>query len=109
MRICFDLDETICTGRPYVDSVPIPETVAMISSLKEKGHDIIIHTARGMSSCNGNIDAVLEKYEQLTLSQLESWGVKYDEIIFGKPSADLYVDDKGANVLIIPYLDKILR
>ena len=30
-----------------------------------------------------------------TKKQLKKWNVKYDELIFGKPSYDLFVDDKN--------------
>jgi hypothetical protein len=32
---------------------------------------------------------------ELTKQQLEEWGVKYNELIMGKPHADLFIDDKG--------------
>jgi hypothetical protein len=32
---------------------------------------------------------------QFTLKQLKNWGVKYNKIIFGKPSYDVFVDDKA--------------
>jgi hypothetical protein len=32
---------------------------------------------------------------ELTKQQLKDWGVKYNELIFGKPDADIFVDDKG--------------
>ena len=31
----------------------------------------------------------------MTESQLNSWGCKYHELIMGKPSGDVYIDDKG--------------
>jgi hypothetical protein len=31
----------------------------------------------------------------LTLKQLKKWGVKYHKIYFGKPSFDLFIDDKS--------------
>ena len=36
-----------------------------------------------------------DKYYSLTYSQLSDWGVKFHKLIMGKPSGDLYVDDKG--------------
>ena len=30
----------------------------------------------------------------MTLKQLKKWDVKYHKLIFGKPSFDLYIDDK---------------
>ena len=31
----------------------------------------------------------------LTKQQLKKWGLSYDKLIFGKPSYDLFVDDKS--------------
>ena len=31
----------------------------------------------------------------LTKQQLDDWGVKYHELIMGKPHADYFIDDKG--------------
>ena len=30
-----------------------------------------------------------------TKQQLEKWGVKYHKLFLGKPSGDIYIDDKG--------------
>ena len=30
-----------------------------------------------------------------TVQQLGTWGVKYHSLFLGKPSGDVYVDDKG--------------
>ena len=31
----------------------------------------------------------------MTKKQLKKWGLKYDKLIFGKPSYDFFVDDKN--------------
>ena len=108
MRICFDLDETLCTGK-HEKAVPIPGVKDLLFRLKEKGYHIIIYTARGMGSSNGNIGLAIKKVGRLTLNQLEEWGFVYDEIIFGKPSADLYVDDKAINANLMPRLEEIVE
>ena len=33
----------------------------------------------------------------MTLKQLKNWDVKYNKLIFGKPSFDIYIDDKNIN------------
>jgi D-beta-D-heptose 7-phosphate kinase/D-beta-D-heptose 1-phosphate adenosyltransferase len=53
--------------------------------LYDAGHYIKLFTARG--SRNG-LD-----FRELTESQLKEWGLKYHELIFGKPHADIYVDN----------------
>lgn len=35
------------------------------------------------------------RVKKITTSQMKRWGVKYHKVIFGKPSFDLFVDDKG--------------
>ena len=32
---------------------------------------------------------------KFTKKQLNNWGLKYNQLIFGKPSYDLFVDDKN--------------
>ena len=109
MRLCFDLDETLCTGYPYSEATPIWSAIDVLNRLKDSGHVIIIHTARGMNTNKGSIGKVVRDIGKLTLEQLDSWGVQYDEIVFGKPSADFYIDDKALNADLIPILDKIIE
>ncbi len=99
MRICFDLDETLCTGYPYSDAKPLPGSKELLLRLHADGHKIIIQTARGMGRADGNIGKALATIGELTLQQLSSWGFVYDEIYFGKPAADLYVDDKSLSTI----------
>lgn len=97
MRYVFDLDGTICTqtNSDYHLAEPFKDRILLINSLYDQGNDIIIHTARGMSS--SDIDKAKLSYFELTKNQLYQWGVKYNELIFGKPSGDIYIDDKGLN------------
>ena len=44
---------------------------------------------------------------KMTENQLKKWGLNYHKLIFGKPSFDLFIDDKtifykkiGTNILI---------
>ena len=108
MRICFDLDNTLCEG-PYEEAKPIVGVRELLYRLKDEGHTIIIHTARGMSSSNGNIGRVISRLGKLTLDHLEEWDFPYDELVFGKPAADIYVDDKAVNAVLIHKLEHILR
>ncbi|MFE6796950.1 5' nucleotidase, NT5C type [Paenibacillus chitinolyticus] len=97
MRIVLDLDGTICTlkkeGESYADVTPLPGSVEALRRLKEEGHRIIIHTARHMKTCGGNVGEVLARVGSLTLDWLERYEIPYDEIVFGKPYGDVYVDD----------------
>lgn len=99
LRICFDLDGTICTtkkdGETYADVKPIPGAIETIRRLRESGHTIIIQTARHMRTCEGNVGKVLAKQGAVTLKWLDDHNVPYDEIHFGKPHADIFVCDKA--------------
>ena len=48
-----------------------------------------------MKTCDGNIDLVIEKIGSKTIDWLSKNNVPYDEIHFGKPWADIYIDDNG--------------
>jgi len=87
--ICFDLDGTLCTNTfgDYESAEPFPWAIARVNALAEQGHRIIVFTARGTAT---GID-----WNDVTRGQLERWGVRYDDLHFGKPSADVYVDDRA--------------
>jgi cytidyltransferase-like protein len=96
MRYCFDIDGTLChtpdneLGKPdYSNAIPLPWMVREVNRLYDQGDHIIMMTARGRGS---GID-----HTELTKNQLKNWGVKYHELepMFHKPTADLFIDDKG--------------
>ena len=95
MRICFDLDLTLCTGKPYATAEPLEGAVELCRRLRAEGHTVIIQTARGAGTASYNPGLQLATIGRMTLEQLDCWGLEYDEIYFGKPSADVYVDDKS--------------
>ena len=63
--------------------------------LKKEGHYLIIHTGRHMRTCKGDVEKVIERVGKVTEDWLEKWQVPYDELVFGKPYADMYIDDLG--------------
>ena len=95
--ICFDLDNVICFTNKnfYKESKPNIEAIKKINLLYKKGFIIKIFTSRFMGRSNENISVAKKKGFKLTEEQLLSWGVKYHSLIFGKPSFDLYIDDKA--------------
>jgi capsule biosynthesis phosphatase len=99
MRICCDLDGVICEIRApdqsYADVRPLPGAVEKLKALRAAGHTIIIATARHMKTCDGNEGLVLARQGKVTLDWLARHGVPFDEIYFGKPWADIYVDDNA--------------
>ncbi len=96
--ICFDIDNVICkttNTKDYSKSIPIKKNIKTINKAYNKGFYIIIYTARYMGRHNGNLTKVMKQIKPLTLKQLKNWGVKYHKIYFGKPSFDLFIDDKS--------------
>lgn len=91
MIYCFDLDGTLAIGirREYEGARPLEGRIAMVNALFDAGHTIKIFTARGATT---GID-----WRELTEKQLHDWGLKYHELIMGKPHADFYIDDKAIN------------
>ena len=96
-RICFDLDNTLVTYPTvvgdYNSCLPIERNIRFLRFLKQEGHHIIIHSARRMRTHAGDASAAIDDIGELTKRQLERFNIPYDEIIFGKPYADMYVDD----------------
>jgi len=50
-----------------------------------------------MGRSNENINKAKKLGFNFTESQLKKWGVRYHELLFGKPSYDLFIDDKNLN------------
>ena len=102
-RYCVDIDGTICTptvGRDYHKAEPWQDRIKVLNKLYDEGNYIIYFTARSMgrfsdqphSIASVSAEAVLF---DLTKQQLDDWGVKYHELIMGKPHADYFIDDKA--------------
>ena len=92
MIIYIDIDETICKSpesRDYSLAEPIVENVIKANKLYDEGHTIVYWTARGTET---GID-----WREITERQFKNWGVKHHDLKFGKPSYDLFIDDKNMN------------
>jgi hypothetical protein len=48
-----------------------------------------------MGRSGNSRQSAYHEFFELTREQLMRWGVKYDALFMGKPSADFYIDDKG--------------
>ena len=88
-RFVFDIDGVIAGFRAGLDydlAPPVEEMVRIINRLYDLGNHIVLFTARGYVT---GID-----WRPTTEAQMQRWGLKYHELIFGKPNADYYIDDK---------------
>ena len=93
MIYCFDLDGTLCTQRDldYENAEPYVDRIEEVNKLYDKGNHIIYWTARGAVSG--------DDWTELTILQLEQWGVKYHELkMNNKPHYDLLICDKTKRI-----------
>ena len=103
MRYCVDIDGTICSptvGRDYHKAEPWQDRIKVLNKLYDDGNYIIYFTARAMGRFSDQPHTIAaqkakEVLFELTENQLKDWGCKYNELIMGKPHADLFIDDKG--------------
>ena len=88
---CFELDNTLFTEPEieddYITVKPILQNINILKSIKNYGHKIIIHTSRNLNKNLGKI----------TFETLEKYEILFDEIYFGKPNADFYIDYRNIN------------
>lgn len=107
-RIAFDLDNTLCKGYPYKNAEPNQEMIDLVNQIYDEGHDILIFTGRGMKTYGQQSKAV-SVYWHFTYEQIKKWGIKFTELIFGKPDFDLLVDDKVVNSKNIKTKEDVYR
>tara|TARA_Y100001970_G_scaffold291446_1_gene428610 strand:- start:2960 stop:3283 length:324 start_codon:yes stop_codon:yes gene_type:complete len=84
--ICIDIDGTICSQEipeNYSNAKPIEGALEALQNIKKSGFNIILHTARHFN------------HWQTTKSWLKEHGFIYDEIVYGKPPAKYYIDDRS--------------
>ena len=85
--ICVDIDGTLLYSKLVDDKYVITGANADLINQLNQGHDegciIILQTGRHW------------KHLMVTKQQLKKVGVKYDTVVFGKPPADVYIDDKA--------------
>ncbi len=95
-RYCFDIDGVICNTvkKNYSSAKPIKKSIKLINQLYKNNY-IIIFTARYMGRNKDDIAKAKRQGYQKTFDQLNNWGLKFHELRFGKPSFDLFIDDKN--------------
>ena len=106
--IAFDLDDVLCSRtsekgaiEKYKSCKPNQEMINILNKCYEKGHKIIIYTARGMTCFKCNVNDIYANLYEITKKQLEQWGVNYHQLIMGKVHFDLFIDDKAVNSNLI--------
>jgi len=85
----------------YSKARPIRENIILINNLKKAGMKIIFYTARG------SVTGI--NWTEVTKDQFKEWGLLFDELKFGKPAADLYIDDKAATPSVLRELAEKLK
>ena len=63
----------------------------------------VLRKSPAPSTHGGNIGRVTADVGAITIQQLHEYTVPYDELIFGKPFADFYIDDKAVS----PFVDEL--
>jgi len=92
--LCIDIDGVLCKDMQgnYEQAIPFKEAIITLNELYDRGHHIIIYTARGSKS---GIN-----WKEFTEKQLKKWNVKYHKLLLGKPSFDVIVDDKSVKSIV---------
>ena len=107
LTFIMDIDGTISLSEKledgsfdYENATPIVPVIDRINELYEEGHTIVLATARGMRTYEGNVEKVKENIVPLLKSWLEKHGVKYHELRVGKAWGErpIYVDDRGLSL-----------
>ena len=95
--ICLDIDNTICKtiGRNYSKAKPNVKAIKVINELYDNGNYIKIFTSRYMGRNKENVKKVYKFGYKKTERQLKKWNLKFHELIMGKPSFDVLIDDRG--------------
>jgi CMP-N,N'-diacetyllegionaminic acid synthase len=88
-RLVVDIDGVLAEASAppdYANARPLPGNIARVNALYDAGCEIVLFTARGSAT---GVD-----WQATTRAQLERWGVRYHDLQFGKPHADIYIDDR---------------
>ena len=99
LRIAVDLDGTISEnkkpGQSYEDVKPLPNAVGVLNRLRDEGYYIVIYTARNMATYNNNLGQIIAHQAPLVSKWLTDYNIPHDELVFGKPNVDYFIDDKS--------------
>ena len=97
-----DIDGTICpikqSHEQYGDLIPEPRMLARLRALHADGWHIILHSARGMRSNDGNPGKIAKNVTPVLLKWLAEHDIPFDELHMAKPwpgHQGVYVDDRS--------------
>jgi capsule biosynthesis phosphatase len=98
-KIIVDLDDTlsICKDRDFKNARPVQEVINKVNQFYDAGFEVVILTARGQLSCDGDYLAADNKYRVQIEVWLQSHKVQYNRLSFQKELAQFYIDDKNLN------------
>lgn len=99
-RLIFDFDGVLCVfgAKDYSQAEPYEISIEQVNRAYREGWYIVIFTARYMSRCNGNVDRARLCGQKEAEDWLRKHGVNFHEVILGKPSGDIYVDDRACRI-----------
>ncbi|HXG95084.1 MAG TPA: methyltransferase domain-containing protein [Blastocatellia bacterium] len=100
MRLLIDIDGTLLTQQKPGDyhlSKPLPGAVEAINKLYDAGHQVVFYTSRNF------------RYMLQTHEQLREFGFRYHHLEFGKPHADLIIDDRAIRFTSWDEMEEKLR
>jgi len=75
----------------YHKAKPIQKNIDKLNKMYYDGHVIILWTARGSIS---GVD-----FTDITIDQLDRYGIKYHKLKMDKPFFDVFIDDRARNEL----------
>ena len=99
---CVDIDGVVAAIAPdndYNRSMPLTDNIRRINRLHAAGNRVVLFTARGSMT---GID-----WSATTARQMREWGVAHDELRFGKPAADYYIDDRMLSLAALEAIDRL--
>lgn len=86
MILMIDLDGVLCTEETTFERAlakPLPGAQAGMQALRDQGHTLIVHTARGWAEY------------RMTKAWLDNHQIAYDQLLMGKPIATHTIDDRA--------------
>ncbi|KAJ1622864.1 hypothetical protein T492DRAFT_1059114 [Pavlovales sp. CCMP2436] len=103
LRFCFDLDSTLlCWDSAAHALLPLTDNIELVIALKSAHHYIILQTAASMDAgrdprATGNVGRAVARAGPMIFEALKKHNIPFDELHFGKPAADFYIDSVTLN------------